>query len=216
MTDANRAPWDMLLTQARIMHEATPALQMFCPFPDDLTPKDVVAFKTPVTDLLAVETGLDTDRFSALRDAFVAAGPLAEWREPYKNADIGQDFTQRFGCYCLIGTGGAFDSDKMRAWMVYMPAAFYYTWHHHVAEEMYFVVGGSAIFNRRGDDPERLQSGQTCAHSSNQPHAMETTDGAVLCYVIWRNGFDDGLVLTDQAVAQTPQGEAEMHFNPAT
>jgi mannose-6-phosphate isomerase-like protein (cupin superfamily) len=210
MTDTRRAPWDSLLTLTRMMHEATPALQAFCPFPDDLTPSDVVAFKTPATDLLAIETGLDTDQFSALRDAFVAAGPLAEWREPYRGVDIGQDFTDRFGCYCLIGTGGAFHSDKMRAWMVYMPTALYYTWHHHIAEEMYFVVAGSAIFNRRGDAPERLHSGHTSAHSSNQPHAMETTDGAVLCYVIWRNGFEDGLVLTDQTTLQLPRTDGAL------
>lgn len=111
---------------------------------------------------------------------------------------------------------GAFHSDKMREGIVYMPTALYYTWHHHLAEEVYFVVVGSAIFNRRGDAPERLQSGQTSQHSSNQPHAMETTDGGVLCYVIWRNGFEDGLVLTDQSVGHLPLPDVEMHFVSAT
>jgi len=208
MMNAARAPWDRLLSEVRFMHETTPAL------PDDLTPKDVVGLDGPAAQLLARENGLVTDRFLALRDAFIAAGPLAEWREPYSSIDIGQDFTQRFGCYCLIGPGGAFDSDRMRAWMVYMPAAMYYTWHHHMAEEMYFVVAGSAIFNRRGAAPEVLQSGQTSQHSSNQPHAMQTTEGAVLCYVIWRNAFDDGLVLSDQSALYQAQPDTEPQISP--
>lgn len=112
MISASRAPWDKLLTQARILHETTPALQVFCHFPDDLTPKDNVTYTTPAAQLLARETGLGTDRFTAPRDAFIAAGPLAEWREPYKGADIGQDFTDRFGCYCLIGTGVPFTATR--------------------------------------------------------------------------------------------------------
>ena len=192
----NRFVWDVLLTAAREAHEQHPDVSAFCPFPDDLRRQEVQAQALPPAALMAQEAGLFTDRYAALRDAFIAAGPQAQWRESYREADIGADFLTRFGCYCLIGEGGAFASDRMAAWVVYMPAQLYYPWHHHPAEEIYLTLAGEAEFMRAGMENRMLGPGETSLHQSNQPHAMRTHDEPVMAYVVWRNGFDTPPVLT--------------------
>ncbi|SMX39089.1 dimethylsulfonioproprionate lyase family protein [Octadecabacter ascidiaceicola] len=188
--------WNDLLAEVQSLHETSPSLQSFCPFPNDAAAQDVTPFHIVSTDLLQREEGLVSDRYGPLRDAFIAAAPHAQWRETYKDTDIGQDFLDRFGCYCLIGDGGAFTSESMRAYMVYMPAGLHYPWHDHVAEEIYFVVAGEAEFHRHGEASETLTAGDTSFHASSQPHAMTTHDHPVLALVLWRNGFDSGPKLT--------------------
>lgn len=195
-TPSDRAVWDTLLDAARRVHRAHPVLSGFCAFPTDLTAQPVTRTRLPAADLFATETGLYSDQFAELRDAFVAAGSLANWQEAYRDTDIGQDFRQRFGYYCLIGENGAFASDQMRAWVVYMPVHLWYTWHHHPAEEIYLTVAGEAEFMRQGAPDVVLRPGETSAHASNQPHAMQTHDHPVMAYVIWRDKFGGPLVLS--------------------
>ncbi|MGC1495507.1 MAG: dimethylsulfonioproprionate lyase family protein [Sulfitobacter sp.] len=171
-------------------------MSAFCAFPDDLEPQDVRPFHIPSADLLYKEHCLFSEEYSKTRDAFVAAGPAATWRETYKDTDIGTDFMDRFGCYCLIGEDGAFTSTSMAAWVVYMPAKLYYTWHQHPAEEMYMTLAGEATFMRKGCEDKVLRAGGTSLHASNQPHAMQTHDHPVMAYVVWRNGFTSPPVLT--------------------
>ena len=192
----DRAAWNALLDAARAAHVGHPEVSAFCPFPTDIEPQDVEPFGIPAAGLLAEERGLRSEGYAGLRDAFIACGPLAKWRETYKGTDIGDDFLDRFACYCLIGTGGAFTSAQMAAWVVYMPAGLYYPWHHHPGEEMYLTLAGEALFQREGCPDAVLRPGMTSQHASNQPHAMETFADPVMAYVVWRNGFDTPPVLT--------------------
>ncbi len=196
VSDPNRILWDVLLREVRIAHEDHPELNAFCPFADDLGAQNVLPFRGPPADLFAAEQGLFSDIYPKVRDAFFVAGTVAQWRETYKDTDIGADFMDRFGCYCLIGEGGAFTSAKMAAWIVYMPAGLYYTWHQHPAEEMYLTLAGEATFMRDGCENNVLRAGGTSFHASNQPHAMQTHDHPVMAYVVWRNGFDSPPILT--------------------
>jgi len=193
-----RPVWDRLLSEAKRLHESLPALQAFCAFPDDLTEQEVEAFHIPASDLLCGEDDLSKGPYAALIQAFIAAAQLARWRETYKGTDIGQDFLNRFGCYCLIGGGGPFHSAQMASWVVYMPKGLHYPYHHHPGEEMYTVIAGKAEFFRDGDAPVVLSAGDVCQHGSNQPHAMTTHDSPVMAYVVWRNGFATPPVLTDR------------------
>lgn len=191
----DRLLWDRLLQAARDAHQH-PDLAAFCAFPDDLVPQDVTAFDIPAARLFLEDAYLVADGDAPLRDAFIACSSLAKWRETYKNTDIGQDFMDRFACYCLIGEGGAFHSDQMLAYMVYMPPHLYYPFHHHPGEELYLTLAGEATFMSEGECDRALQAGQTSQHASNQPHAMETHAHPVMAYVIWRNGFGTPPVLT--------------------
>jgi quercetin dioxygenase-like cupin family protein len=136
------------------------------------------------------------DPETPIRRAFLDAAHLAKWRETYKDTDIGDDFMNRFGCYCLIGEGGAFQSQTMAACGVYMPPHLHYPWHHHPAEEMYRVIGGAGRFLRKDMPDEWLTAGDACEHLSNQPHALDTEDSPIMAYVVWRNGFETPPVLT--------------------
>ena len=105
-------------------------------------------------------------------------------------------FLEEFGCYGLIGPESPFQSDEIRAWVVYMPKNFYYPWHQHPAEEMYLCLAGEAAFRKEGSPEVVLNSGGVMEHLSNQPHAMETFDHPIMAYVVWRNGFGTKPVLT--------------------
>lgn len=192
----NREIFDTLLAEARKIHEADARLTAFCPFPDDIKPQEVAPYHIPAADLMRDDETLVSQQYATLRDAFVAAGPFAQWRETYKGTDIGDEFMARFGCYCLIGDGGPFASETMRAWVVYMPRHLHYLWHHHPGEETYLILAGEAEFLRTDHAPEILREGDTVTHEANQPHATETYDLPVMAYVVWRNGFTVKPVLT--------------------
>lgn len=102
----------------------------------------------------------------------------------------------RFGCYCIIGDGGAFSSRQMWAWMVYMPAELPYPFHEHPGEEIYLVIAGSATFHAHGKPARTCAPGDTVFHAANQPHATDTHSRPLLALVLWRNGFDSPPVLT--------------------
>jgi len=198
-----------LLNEARRAHQTHPDLAGFVGFPDDLAEQPMTPFSIPAADLLARETGLFGTGQAAFRDAFTAAGPDALWRETYKDTDIGPDFMDRFGCYCLIGPGAPWTSARMAGFVVYMPAGLHYPWHHHPAEEMYLVLAGEALFLREGARPETLCAGDTSFHAANQPHAMQTGAHPVMAYVTWRNHLEVPPVLTERPVADSgpPEGQ---------
>lgn len=191
-----RQVWDTLLSEVRKAHAAHADLRAFCAFPTDVTPQEVAAYHTPAATLMADDPNLTTTTYAPLRDAILAAAPFAQWRDFYKDTDIGDDFMSRFGCYCIIGDGGAFTSDAIRAWIVYMPAHLPYPLHHHVGEETYLIIAGAATFHAHGAPPKTLSAGDTVFHASNQPHATDTHDSPMLALVLWRNGFDGAPMLT--------------------
>ncbi len=150
----------------------------FCPFPEDIKKQEFDPFHIPASDLMQNETGLLTDDYAELRDAFISASPHAHWRQTYKGTIIGEKFLNEFGCYGLIGPESPFQSEKIRAWVVYMPKNFYYPWHHHPAEEMYLCLAGEAVFRRENCPDIRLGSGDIMEHLANQPHSMETLESS--------------------------------------
>lgn len=196
-----RAAFDTLLAEARSAHATLPCLSDFCPFPNDLRAQATTPFHVPAADSLTAETGLYAHDLAGFRDAFIAAGQLAHWRETYKGTDIGQDFMDRFGCYALIGDGGPWASAQMNSFVVYMPPGLWYPWHHHPAEELYLVLAGEAEFLREGAASETLRPGDHCFHACNQPHAMRTGNHPVMAYVAWRNQLKTPPVLTEREVA---------------
>jgi len=108
-------PWEPLLIEARRVHQSSKELMEFCPFPDDIRRQDVDPFHIGSSDLLQSETGLFCTRYAALCDAFIAAAPHAHWRQTYKGTNVSPRFLDEFGCYCLIGAGGAFQSNQPHA-----------------------------------------------------------------------------------------------------
>ena len=178
-----------LLGEVRALHAASADLRAFCPFPTDITKRPLVPRPLPALALLQAEQGLHTTQWSKLRDAFVACGPDAHWRDTYRDTDVGQDFMDRYGCFCLIGRDAPFFSRQMWAWMVYLPAGLWYPWHQHPGEELYVVLAGAAEFLRAGSAPEVLRESQCRLHGANQPHALRTHESPVMALAVWRNGL---------------------------
>ena len=191
-----------LIKAAREAHGRLPGLAGFCEFPDDLTEAPVTPRHFPCAALMEADATLRKAGTDPLAKAFLAGSPHAHWRETYADTDIGQDFMDRFGCYCLIGPGGAWRSEKMLGFVVYMPPKLWYPRHHHPAEELYTVLHGEAEFLREGEANETLGPGESSFHASNQPHAMETHDHPVMAYVVWRNNFETDPALTRREIQQ--------------
>ncbi len=178
------------LQQVKALHESQEALNAFCPFPDDVAPQAVAPFHVPPADLMQADTGLGASEYPELRDALVDVSPAMQWRETYKETDIGADFMDRFGCYEIIGRDAPFSSEKMRSFLVYQPPHLHYPWHHHPAEEIYVVIAGQAEFHTKNKGSKTLVSGQSSFHPSNVPHALSSHEHPVMAYVVWRADFD--------------------------
>lgn len=192
-----RTAFNDLIAEVRKTFDATPALQQFCQLPDDLGVQEVEPFAIPAAQLMESDQGLSTERYKDLRDAFINASPNAHWRETYKGTRIADTFREKFGCYCLIGSGGPFTASEMGAYVVYMPKGFYYPFHHHPAEELYFVIAGEAEFLLEGHSPKTLGPGSHVFHPSNTPHATQTHDHPFMALVLWRGDMSVKPVLTN-------------------
>ncbi len=186
-----------LLDATRSLHATQTALRGFADWPDDLIPQEILPFHVPAADVMLADQALRCpEDFRQVLQAVLAAASVAVWRETYKDTSIGDDFMRRFGCYCLIGDGGAVISGKMAAYVVYMPAGLDYPWHHHPAEEVYFILAGQAEFQIEGQPAHVVQPGDAVFHASNVAHATRTTDQPMLALVFWRGDLATGPVLT--------------------
>ncbi|WP_420861199.1 dimethylsulfonioproprionate lyase family protein [Algirhabdus cladophorae] len=182
--------FEPLLEAVKDLHRNHAALQEFAAFPDDITAQETRPFWIPAAQLLQDETRLTSTNYAHVRDAVIAAAPHVQWRETYKDTDIGADFMDRFGCYEIIGRDTPFASNKIRSFVVYQPAHLHYPWHHHPADELYVVLAGQAEFFLEGASPTTLHPGDSAFHPSNTPHALTTHDHPVMTYVIWRDQFE--------------------------
>ena len=95
-------PWEKLLETAKKVHLANSKLQDFCPFPKDIIKQEFDPFHIPASNLMQNETGLITDDYAELRDAFITASPYAHWRQTYKDTIIGERFLNKLGWYGLV------------------------------------------------------------------------------------------------------------------
>ena len=181
--------WDQIWTEFRKTHETTAALQAFCPLADDLVSTQVKIAGHACTDRLSRENFGPTP-YAGFLDAVRDASDAAHWRQTYAGTDIGEDFMARFGCYCLVGPEGAWTSEKMAAFFVYMPPDLWYTWHSHPAEELYFVIAGGGRFYLDGEVPDDLGPGGAKYHPSNRAHALKTGPKPLMALVLWRNYLD--------------------------
>ncbi len=187
---------EKLLQELQELHQTNEQLQAFCEFPNDITVQNIQPHHMGACDLFAQETDLFGEVYAQFNSRLHALAPIAYWRDTYAGTNISDDFRKAFGCYCLIGSKGFFQSDQMHSYMVYMPAGLYYPWHQHPAEELHLCLAGEAVFKKGSQEDRILRAGEVIIYSSSQPHATETHDHPVLCYVVWRNELTTRPVLT--------------------
>lgn len=196
----SRDLFEKALQQIKTAYKAKAEMNAFIPFPteSDLSWNELEPHFINPANLFAEDSSLDTKEFSELRDALIAVKDVAQWRETYKDTNIGEDFLNRFGCYELFGWEGHFHCQKTRGFIVYSPGGLYYPWHHHPAEEIYFILAGEAQFATEGNAPKMLKPGDTVFHAENQSHNMQTQEKGVLAWVQWRGDMSVAPVLTDR------------------
>lgn len=175
-----------LFEQIRRVHDTHSVLHGFADWPDGVEQCETVPFHVPAADRFVMDAGLHTTRYSALRDAAIATAPVAHWRRTYRDEGLDPAFYDNFACFGVVGAGGPYVSADLRAFMIYLPARFYYPWHHHPAEELYFIIAGEAEFSMQGHAPRILQAGEHVVHPSSVPHATRTHGHPVLALVYWR------------------------------
>jgi mannose-6-phosphate isomerase-like protein (cupin superfamily) len=189
---------DPALAFARAYHAATlliastPALLTFAGWPLAL-PVQRAPRGVPAARILKDWAEGNTEVTLSLHDAVRGIADYAEWNQTYSEEEVGADFLQRYGWFELVGPKGHFHSDQVRAYIAYWGANLYYPWHQHEAEELYFILAGEAVFEAEGRAPRVLRPGETCLHTSWQPHAMTTKDSAVLALVLWRGAGLEGV-----------------------
>lgn len=187
-----RAFFEAALEAAHDWHATLPEMQAFCDWPDDLQFSDRPAVAQPVIAHIQANPGTARGESLALRDALLVLVPYVEWRLTYTEEEVGTDFLQRYGWFELAGPDGHFLSQSVRMTVGYWGPNLDYGRHQHGPEELYTVVSGCADFIADGMPTLTLGPGDTRLHTSNQPHAMQTTDQPILAFVLWRgDGLND-------------------------
>lgn len=182
-----------LLAAVRQLHESTPALQAYAPWPDDLSFQQVMAEPCPAAGTLGVRSLRGTRATSRVIKSLRAAAPQLHWKQTYTEEEVGREFLDDYGYVELFGPGGHFLSNKLRGYIGFWGPCLTYDWHDHEAEELYFTLAGNAVFCAKGSPNLMLKPGQARSHASHQPHLMVTLDQPFLAYVVWRGAGFDGL-----------------------
>ncbi len=190
------AVWTDLLAEARALHDSTPALSDFCPFPDVAPVDDIDPKVDPLCDAFREDDTL-TGPFCAFQTACAKAAPHALWRDTYRDTAIGDVLHAHFGTFEILGRDTPLKADSMRSFLIYQTPGYHYPLHHHPAEEVYLIIAGEADFVVEGEDTQRLGPGDTAYHPSNAPHALTTTDRSILAYVLWRGDIATKPVFTN-------------------
>ena len=202
MTSSFNKDYQALLEASQNAYNLIDEMRDFASFPDDIAAQDMTKRDHLASSLLQQETSLQSEQFAELANLIQKTAPAMCWRDIYtppphaKNKDA-YEFSNRLGCYSLIGKDAPYASDALRLFVIYMPANLHYPWHTHPAEEIYLVISGSAIFKRQHHQDEHLEEGQTMFHQSQQPHAIITKDEPMLSLVAWRNHLDTPPILID-------------------
>lgn len=182
-----------LLGAVRRLHEASPALLRYAPWPDDLSPQQVLPRDCVAATTISTRSIPGTRATAPVIRAFRAAAPDLEWRQTYTVDEVGQRFLDDYGYVELFGPSGHYRSARLRGYLAYWGPDLTYDWHAHEAEELYFTLGGRAVFSARGSANAMLRAGEARDHTTNQPHMMITLDHCYLAYILWRGAGLEGL-----------------------
>ena len=182
-----------LLSAVRALHERTPELASYAPWPSDLSPFEVRPHLVEAAQNLGVQSLRGTRCTARVIKALRRAAPELEWRQTYTKEEVGERFLQTYGYVELFGPTGHYRSNQLRGYLGFWGPDLTYDWHAHEAEELYFTLAGQAVFAARGASNVSLKPGQARSHAANQPHMMITLDQPYLCYVLWRGAGLDGL-----------------------
>ena len=174
-----------LLDAVKSIYDATPDLQNFGNWPQEMTYCDIAP--NPVPAIRQIK------KWQNAAPAHVALQNVIDkcnWKQTYTEEEVGYGFLQDYGYIELFGPDGHFRTNDLRGYIAYWGRGLYYPWHNHQAQEIYCVISGSGVFEAE-DTPTRICTVGDCQyHAAYQPHALTLKDGPILALVLWRG---DGL-----------------------
>lgn len=182
-----------LLQRVKRLHEATPTLSLFAPWPDDLCERKIWPSTCTAAQSLDVRALPGSRATSPVIQALRKAAGELEWRHTYTEEEVGARFLQTYGYVELFGPTGHYHSNKLRGYIGFWGPDLTYDWHAHQAEELYFTLSGSAVFSAKGASNVMMKVGDARLHETNQPHLMVTLDRPYLAYALWRGEGMEGL-----------------------
>jgi mannose-6-phosphate isomerase-like protein (cupin superfamily) len=182
-----------LADEVKALWMATDSLSSFTDWPDDLTASSPAPNPAPAAAKIVAWQMPETSLTSPVCRAVQQAAFHVNWQFIYTKDEVGQHFLDNYAYFELIGPTGHFRSDQCNAFIGYWGPGLFYPAHYHASEELYFVLAGHALFESDGDDPATLGPAAHRFHASHQPHAMTTTNSAILTLVLWRGPELSGL-----------------------
>lgn len=114
-----------------------------------------------------------------------------DWREA-PGESVPAHFRGKHAYVELAGPDGHFPATDFRCGIYLQAPDINYPSHAHAAEELYLIVSGTPLW-KLDDDPWEAQcAGTLIRHHSDQPHAMETGETALLALWGWQGdiGFE--------------------------
>jgi len=110
------------------------------------------------------------------------------WAQTYKTGDFGAEFLLNYGWVEVFGTRGHFENEAMAGGFLLLGPDVHYPDHHHTAEEIYIPLTSGSYWSKGGGPFHERRTGEVIHHPSEVPHAMRTTDGALVGLYLWRRG----------------------------
>lgn len=150
------------------------------------------AFVLPPCDLQTnpdfLAPAIDAMPASPLRDAVKDCALEIVWK--IGGSTMPESFRGRSAYVEIVGPEGLAKTDTLRFGLfVQMPRSFYPP-HQHAAVENYYVLSGTARW-QKGDGAFRaMPPGSLIRHATWQKHAMETADEGLLAMWVWRGDLD--------------------------
>jgi len=114
---------------------------------------------------------------------------LLNWRvaEPMQQHSNTLD---RHAFTVLVGSSGLASSSIITCGLYFQSAGTIYPSHYHAAEELYFVVSGTAQWQKGDQAFVPRAPGDLIHHLSMEPHAMTTLDAPLLAVWAWLGDLD--------------------------
>ena len=85
----------------------------------------------------------------------------------------------------IIGPQGMITDERFKFGIYLQTPETFYPAHRHEAEELYFLLSGTALWQKDAADFEPVASGSLIHHAPYQPHAMRTQDLPLLALWSW-------------------------------
>ena len=124
---------------------------------------------------------------AALAQSLSSLYPVLQWTQNpgYTIENAGPHFLANYGYAEIIGKDGMFPSDDLALGILLLGPGTIYAEHCHPASEIYYVVGGTAIWNVGGGPDIASRPGTLITIASGVIHKMWTTVDPLLAIYVW-------------------------------